>query len=36
MAEISYNMVVSVTRSWDKVKSIPNYLEIMGEMIFIR
>jgi hypothetical protein len=36
MVDISYKMVVRVTRSWDQVRRIPNYLQIMGEMIFIR
>lgn len=36
MVEISYNSVMDVTTSWDKLKHIKNYHQIAGEIIFCR
>lgn len=34
--EVSYEQVMTVTASWDKVKQIPDYVPIIGELLFVR
>lgn len=36
MADVSYDSVMDVTLSWDRLKSTPNYQDAAGEFIFLR
>jgi len=36
MSEVSYNTVMDVTMSWDKLKQTANYQDVAGELIFLR
>jgi len=36
MPEVSYNAVMDVTMSWDKLKQSENYQDVAGDLIFTR
>ncbi len=34
--DITYEMTMDACTAWDKLKRLPNYKEVVGEMIFAR